>query len=72
MRRDRVVSVRLTEAEFALLASLGGPTEVLRDALHRLIWPGGLDEGSLRPTLKWPDGSFGNTYPPLMTGSRRG
>jgi len=76
MARDRIVSVRLTEAEYAELTRHGSPSVLLRRALRTLLDlpPVPSSEGlplattAARAHVMWDDGTCGQTYPALATG----
>jgi hypothetical protein len=70
VKRDHIVSVRLTDAEYARLCRRGRPSEVIR----QLLDPAGartvIPVTTCPPPIfmSWSDGTFGQTYPQLVTG----
>lgn len=70
-KRDEIVSIRLTAEERAWLATLGRPTDVLRELLlashNRGRKAVDLMEHVSRPSVIWQDGTTGQNWPAVMT-----
>lgn len=71
MSRDRIVSVRLTEAERAALDAMGGLAVVLRQLLHNYqaasVPPLHAVTGNAPYAVTWHDGTFGAQWPQSVT-----
>jgi len=72
MRRDHIVSVRLTADELAALKEMGVPSDVLRELLREAIRPKaqacvvpvhGVSTTTGPSSVIWGDGSCGGQWP---------
>lgn len=79
-RRERVVSVRLTDAEYERLCAEGKPSEVIRSRLRRPVVPAVMLPIATSPLVPgysltypsrsvvlWGDGTVGNQWPATAT-----
>lgn len=76
MSRDRIVSVRLTDAEHSELTKLGKPSDVVRRALKVLaavmrtpmtVKTVPLDTRGAPTRMTWSDGTVGPNWPEVKT-----
>ncbi len=76
MRRDHIVSVRLTDAELAELKEMGVPSDVLRELLREAIGPKvpassapavPTSTAAAKSWVTWGDGTFGAQWPASVT-----